>query len=223
MTSLNVVEIFDSIEGEGIRTGMPVTFIRLAGCNLRCSYCDTSYAQKETDGELKSVDSIVKKVKYSGVTITGGEPLLHQQSVVELINKLNSTGHYVNIETNGSIDIMPFVLAVRAGRGFFTVDYKCPCSGMEEKMVESNFEIMDENDVLKFVVADLTDLSVVSRFCQKHQNFKSTIFISPCFNTISLPELAEQIKLLKQLYPKLDIRFQVQLHKIVWNPEERGV
>ena len=100
MTSLGVVEIFDSIEGEGIRTGMPVTFIRLAGCNLRCSYCDTCYAQKETDGELMSIDDIIKKVNYNAVTITGGEPLLHQQSVLELINKLNYSGHYVNIETN---------------------------------------------------------------------------------------------------------------------------
>lgn len=223
MTSLNVVEIFDSIEGEGIRTGMPVTFIRLAGCNLRCSYCDTCYAQKETDGDLMSIDDIVKKVNYSAVTITGGEPLLHQQSVIELINKLNFSGHYVNIETNGSIDIMPFIFAVRAGRGFFTVDYKCPCSGMEAQMVETNFGVMDESDVLKFVVATSEDLVAVRHFLNFHQGFKGIIFISPCFGTIPLPELVNEVKLLKKLHPKFDIRFQVQLHKIVWSPEERGV
>lgn len=223
MTSLGVVEIFDSIEGEGIRTGMPVTFIRLAGCNLRCSYCDTCYAQKETDGELLSIDDIIKKVNYKAVTITGGEPLLHQQSVIELINKLNSSGHYVNIETNGSIDILPFIFAVRAGRGFFTVDYKCPCSGMQSQMMETNFGVMDENDILKFVVANMEDISAIRQFLNNHQGFKSTIFVSPCFGTIPLPELVDEVKLLKKLYPKFDIRFQVQLHKIVWNPEERGV
>ena len=223
MTSLAVVEIFDSIEGEGIRTGMPVTFIRLAGCNLRCSYCDTKYAQKETDGELIAVDDIIKKVNYSAVTITGGEPLLHYQSVIELINKLNVSGHYVNIETNGSINILPFIFAVRSGRGFFTVDYKCPCSGMQSKMSETNFDFMDENDVLKFVVAHNQDLETVKDFLERHQNFKGTIFISPCFNTIPLPQLADKVKMMKKIYPKLDIRLQVQLHKIIWDPEKRGV
>lgn len=223
MSSLGVVEIFDSIEGEGIRTGMPVTFIRLAGCNLRCKYCDTNYAQKETDGQLLSVDDIISRVNYSAVTITGGEPLLHTESVIELINKLNKGGHYVNIETNGSIDIMPFLFSVRAGRGFFTVDYKCPCSGMESYMCETNFGIMDENDVLKFVVSNTEDLGVVRHFLVLHPNFKSVIFISPCYNTIKLPELVEEVKLLKKKFPKQDIRFQLQLHKIVWSPDKRGV
>ena len=223
MASLNVVEIFHSIEGEGIRTGMPVTFIRLAGCNLRCSYCDTCYAQKATDGQLMSIDDIVNKVKFSSVTITGGEPLLHEKPVIELINKLNSTGHYVNIETNGSIDIMPYIIPVRSGRGFFTVDYKCEYSGMEFQMLGGNFDAMDENDVLKFVVATDEDLNCIRRFLMSHPNFKSTIFVSPCFGEISLKHLVEEVKLLKLKFPRFDIRFQVQLHKIVWSPEERGV
>lgn len=223
MTSLNVVEIFHSIEGEGIRTGMPVTFIRLAGCNLRCSYCDTKYAQNVTDGQLMSVDDIVHKVRFKAVTITGGEPLLHKEGVIQLIDKLNKTGHYINIETNGSIDIMPFVFAVRAGRGFFTVDYKCPSSEMEPAMCESNFETMDENDVLKFVVSNDNDIGVIRKFLTLHSSFKSTIFVSPCFGQISLEHLVTEVKLLKLKFPKFDIRFQLQLHKIVWNPEERGV
>lgn len=223
MTSLNVVEIFNSIEGEGIRTGMPVTFIRLAGCNLRCLYCDTKYAQNCTDGELMSIDDIIKQVRFSAVTITGGEPLLHEAPVIELINKLSKEGHYVNIETNGSIELLPFVLPVRSGSGFFTVDYKCPCSGMQQKMVEENFCIMDENDVLKFVVSTQEDLLVIRNFLTSHPSFKSTIFISPCFGKIDLKQLVEEVKLLKFKFPRFDIRFQVQLHKIVWNPEERGV
>ncbi len=223
MTSLNVVEIFDSIEGEGIRTGMPVTFIRLAGCNLRCKYCDTWYAQEATQGDLMSLEDIVKKVTYKAVTITGGEPLLHQGPVIELIDLLQKTGHYINIETNGSVELLPYIFAVRAGRGFFTVDYKCPCSGMEEKMVHENFSIMDENDVLKFVVANQEDLSSIRRFLLNHPTFKSTIFISPCFNAINLEDLVEEVKILKQKFPKFDIRFQVQLHKIVWSPDKRGV
>ena len=223
MTSLNVVEIFDSIEGEGIRTGMPTTFIRLAGCNLRCSYCDTCYAQKETDGNLMSVDDILKQVNYESVTITGGEPLLHTAGIIELIAKLNTAGHYVNIETNGSINLLPFLFVVRSGRGFFTVDYKCPCSGMESQMLDSNFGLMDENDVLKFVVAGMQDLSAIREFLNHHPGFKSTIFVSPCYGTIPLPELVNEVKLLKQKYPRYDIRFQVQLHKIVWDVNERGV
>lgn len=223
MTSLNVVEIFDSIEGEGIRTGMPVTFIRLAGCNLRCTYCDTDYAQKVTQGDLMSLEDIVKRVKYKAVTITGGEPLLHEQQVIELINLLQKEGHYINIETNGSVNLLPFLFAVRAGKGFFTVDYKCPCSGMEDKMVQANFSIMDENDILKFVVASDEDLISVRKFLLNNPNFKSTIFISPCFGSIDLQHLVEEVKILKQKFPKFDIRFQVQLHKIVWEPEKRGV
>ena len=223
MTSLNVVEIFNSIEGEGIRMGMPVTFIRLAGCNLDCNYCDTKYAQNSLDGELISVDDIVKKVKYRAVTITGGEPLLHEQPVIDLINKLNKEGYYINIETNGSIDILPFILPVRAGRGFFTVDYKCHCSGMEHKMISNNFTLMDENDVLKFVVAGDEDLEAVRHFLIHHPRFKSVIYISPCFGTIDLQKLVEEVKLLKLKFPKFDIRFQVQLHKIVYPVEMRGV
>ena len=223
MTSLNVVEIFDSIEGEGIRTGMPVTFVRLAGCNLKCSYCDTLYAQKDTDGQLMAIDDIVHKINFQAVTITGGEPLLHKECVIELIRRLNLSGHYINIETNGSIDILPFIQTVRAGRGFFTIDYKCPCSGMESKMQETNFGIMDENDVLKFVVSNMKDIGCIRHFLNQHPTLSSTIFVSPCFNTIPLPELVEEVKLLKKMYPKFDIRFQVQLHKIVWDPEKRGI
>lgn len=223
MKSLNVVEIFHSIEGEGIRTGMPVTFIRLAGCNLRCSYCDTCYAQNETDGNLMSIDDIVSKVRFKAVTITGGEPLLHEDCVIALINKLNETGHYVNIETNGSINIMPFVLAVRAGRGFFTVDYKCPSSGMNSEMCDETFLAMDENDVLKFVVSDDSDISVIRQFLIHHTSFKGTIYVSPCFGKISLEHLVTEVKLLQLKFPKFDIRFQVQLHKIVYPVDMRGV
>lgn len=223
MTSLNVVEIFDSIEGEGIRTGMPVTFIRLAGCNLRCSYCDTTYAQNPTDGVLMSIDDIVSKVRFQAVTITGGEPLIHTECVKELIDKLNKTGHYINIETNGSINIMPFVFAVRAGRGFFTVDYKCPSSGMEDQMYQPNFETMDENDVLKFVVSDDNDISAIRKFLTHNISFKGTIFVSPCYGKISLEHLTTEVKLLKLKFPKFDIRFQVQLHKIIYPVDMRGV
>lgn len=222
MTSLNVVEIFDSIDGEGIRTGMPVTFIRLAGCNLRCSYCDTTYAQCSTDGQLMTIEDIVSKVNFKAVTITGGEPLLHH-NCMDLINKLNEKGHYVNIETNGSINILPFLFVVRSGQGFFTVDYKCPCSGQEECMSPSTFDLMDENDILKFVVAGQEDLSAVRKFLTTHPNFKSTIFLSPCYGTIEWAELVEEVKLLKTKFPRFDIRFQIQLHKLVWSPEERGV
>jgi 7-carboxy-7-deazaguanine synthase len=222
MKGLQVVEIFDSIEGEGIRTGMPVTFIRLAGCNLRCKYCDTLYAQNISDGTVMSIDEIVGKVNYKAVTITGGEPLISPE-VTELIDKLNEQGKYINIETNGSINIIPFIASLRAGKGFFTMDYKCACSGMTSEMLESNFDLLDNNDVVKFVVSNLDDFALIRAFLLNHSKFRGTIFVSPCYGTIEMSKVVDEVKILVNKYPKFDIRFQVQLHKIVYPVDMRGV
>lgn len=132
---MRVVEIFKSIDGEGKRAGLPTTFIRLYGCNLNCSYCDTRYGCEDSNYTTMSLDEIIDKVEDLGVscvTLTGGEPLL-QTDVKVLIELLNRMNYDVNIETNGSIDFQPFVKGLN--HVFVTMDYKCPISGMEKKDV----------------------------------------------------------------------------------------
>ena len=210
---LRVNEIFDSIEGEGKRAGSLVTFIRLTGCNLRCSYCDTQYAFNE--GELFSVSKIAEQVNRHRVTITGGEPLM-QDNIRFLLDALH--GHEVNIETNGSIDIEPFFCYPQV---FFTVDYKCYTSCMSSAMLSKNFDILRKRDVLKFVIGSTIDLEQARRFYTKHYNVlrNRIIYVSPVFGQIEPVKIVEYIKENK-LY---NWRVQIQLHKVIWPPDTRGV
>lgn len=216
-----VNEIFKSIDGEGLRTGELTTFIRLAGCNLRCSYCDTCYALKNSNGTEMSVDEIVKKAKkmdYRNITLTGGEPLIHKD-VDDLISKLCENGFYVNIETNGSVPIDKYILNKNI---LITMDYKVPSSGVEKSMNLSNLEKLRENDVLKFVIGK-GDFERVEQVIKNH-SIKSYIYLSPVFGEI---EPVELVDFMKNMHIKgIDtskMRVQVQLHKIIWNPNERGV
>ena len=206
----NVVEIFKSIEGEGKRTGYPSVFIRLAGCNLRCSYCDTAYAQRASDAvecfnEQELVDKI-SEYNCSRVTITGGEPLL---------NLLYAADYEVNIETNGAVPLYP----QRIGKMFYTLDYKCGTSGESKKMLMSNYYLLNKNDVVKFVVGskeDFKDVDRVIAYCKK-VGCKPKFYISPIWGAIELAELVEYAK------QKDDLCVQVQLHKIIWDKDKRGV
>lgn len=216
-----VNEIFKSIDGEGSRTGELTTFIRLAGCNLRCSYCDTCYALKNSNGTEMSVDEIVKKAKkmdYRNITLTGGEPLIHRD-VDDLISKLCENGFYVNIETNGSVPIDKYILNKNI---LITMDYKLPSSGVEKNMNLNNLEKLRENDVLKFVIGK-DDFERVEQVI-KNYSIKSYIYLSPVFGEI---EPVELVDFMKNMHIKgIDtskMRVQVQLHKIIWNPNERGV
>ena len=218
---MRVNEIFKSIDGEGLRTGELTTFIRLAGCNLRCSYCDTCYALKNSNGTEMSVDEIVKKAKkmdYRNITLTGGEPLIHKD-VDDLISKLCENGFYVNIETNGSVPIDKYILNKNI---LITMDYKVPSSGVEKSMNLSNLEKLRENDVLKFVIGK-DDFERVEQVI-KNYSIKSYIYLSPVFGEI---EPVELVDFMKNMHIKgIDtskMRVQVQLHKIIWNPNERGV
>ena len=209
-----VNEIFKSIEGEGIRTGLPCTFIRLYGCNLCCKYCDTRYSCENKEFTLMTKDEIVNKVKELGgsrVTITGGEPLL-DLFLNELIIALRKEHIEVNIETNGSLDIQ-WCLA-----DIITMDYKTSASGMEDRMMLSNLKALKETDVLKFVVGSKHDLDTMKRIIEEYEP-ECRIYVSPVFGMIEAHELVEYV-----LENNLDnVTVQVQLHKIIWDPNKRGV
>ena len=211
---MKVVEIFKSIDGEGIRVGYPVTFIRLAGCNLRCNYCDTKYSyEDEKFTEMTPQEIYIQVYKLGGkrITLTGGEPLIHKDVKV-LVDLLIQKGYEVNIETNGSVDITLFL----DKHTIITMDYKCASSDMEDKMLLDNISKLRKQDVLKFVVSDDNDLDTVQRI---YQNTKATVYISPVFGRIEPKQIVEDM--LK--HNMENCRVQVQLHKIIWNPEERGV
>ena len=226
----NISEIFGSIEGEGTRTGELTTFIRFYGCNLRCSWCDSSYSYTNNDYTKMTLQEIITKVKeigYRNITITGGEPLI-QQDIQILINTLCSDKYYVNIETNGSVDISTFRF-VGYNNLFFTMDYKCPSSNMNSHMLLQNYKALNKNDVVKFVVADTQDLDKAYAFIKDLKymyNMANTqeveyplFYISPVFNKIELKDIVQYMKD-KNME---GVRLQVQLHKIIWDPNKRGV
>lgn len=215
---MNVVEIFLSIDGEGIRAGELATFVRLAGCNLRCSYCDTKYAQGMADGEEMSALAIIDRVKELGcknVTLTGGEPLLNKDGFI-LAHALAEGGYSVNIETNGSIDIGDLLDEPNV---IITMDYKCPSSGCEESMCLSNLEKLREQDVLKFVL-EASDFDAVRAVIARYK-INAQIYLSPVFGRIEPVQIVDFMK--REFRAKNNIRVQLQLHKFIWPPEMRGV
>lgn len=223
---MKVVEIFNSIDGEGKRAGQLVTFIRLKGCNLNCPYCDTKYSwdSDKTEPMTMSYADLVDWVQdkgYPRVTLTGGEPLwgsLDQQGEVRLLLKeLTKHGYQVNVETNGSIDIEPFRVA-DPSRLFFTVDYKCPSSCMEDKMCLEMFKELKAEDVLKFVVGDTHDLDV-AKLVTRLIDPQCAVYVSPVFGKIEPSEIVEYM----QKYKMNRWRIQLQLHKFIWDPNKRGV
>lgn len=216
---MNVNEIFYSIDGEGLRTGELAVFIRLSGCNMNCSYCDTKYAIKKNSGVFMEIEDIlneVKKYNCKNITITGGEPLLHKESK-ELINYLVDNDFNVNIETNGSIKIDDYL-----NRCLVTMDYKLPSSNMERFMNLDNIEKLTENDVLKFVCEE-SDFPKIKEVLKTY-NVKSYIYLSPIFGKIDPERLVEFMKELNEDgINTTRMRVQVQLHKVIWDPDKRGV
>ena len=211
-----VKEIFHSIDGEGLRTGELATFIRLAGCNIRCTYCDTDYALRINQGKPITVEEImaeVEKHKCGNVTLTGGEPLIHKDVEI-LIDRLVREGYRVNIETNGAVDISPYINQ----EVLITMDYKLPSSGVESSMFTDNLFKLRYSDVLKFVVGSVEDLDRMSEVMAMYP-IRANIYVSPVFGKITPLEIVDYMKE-NQL---TNVRLQVQLHKIIWEPSERGV
>ena len=218
---MRVVEIFNSIDGEGIRAGKLATFIRLAGCNLHCSYCDTGYAQDMHKGEELSCTEILHEVEQyhcKNITLTGGEPLLQGNKAIALVQLLCSHGYEVNIETNGSIDIAS--LADIRGT-IITMDYKCPSSGQEKKMLVGNLVKLRRQDVLKFVMAE-EDMPCVRHILSCFE-IAAQVFLSPVFGKVDPEQLVRFLKNLNDENLASKVRVQLQLHKYIWDPMKRGV
>ncbi|MDP8241652.1 MAG: radical SAM protein [Candidatus Celaenobacter antarcticus] len=209
---MELSEIFYSLQGESSYMGLPCVFVRLAGCNLRCTYCDTQYAY---DPEFTlSVEEIIKEVeKYQSVKLvelTGGEPLLQNDSTA-LMNKLIEKGYTVLLETNNSISLKEVPNEI-----IKIVDFKTPSSGMSDKMLWDNIQYFHDKDELKFVIADRKDFDWGLAIIDRYDLIKFSILFSPVFKKLESAELAKWI-----LETKMPIRLNVQLHKLLWG-DKRG-
>jgi len=220
----NIVEKFLSIDGEGPSSGELATFIRFQGCNLRCSWCDTTYSwDKESTLEVLTVNEIYNYIKETGVTnvtLTGGEPLI-QENIDEFLDILNKDDNLkIHIETNGAVDIQPFKKKHKRNNISYIVDFKLPSSNMTNKMNLNNLNVVDNSDVYKFVVGSNKDLEMAYELIIKYDlTSKCLIYLSPVSGNIDMEEIVEFMK-----DKKLNkVRLQAQLHKIIWDKNARGV
>jgi len=211
--SLIVNEIFYSIQGESSFAGLPCSFIRLTGCNLRCSYCDTCYAYEE--GKRMSIEDVLSALPSAPrdlVEVTGGEPLL-QDACPELVDRLLKKGHTVLVETNGSMDIRCL-----PRRTVCILDIKCPASGMSDRMDLANLHHLRPQDEVKFVIQGRDDYLWARQILETHPHPPpEKVLFSPAHNTLEPRELAEWI-----LADGLLARIQLPLHRLLWPGAERG-
>ncbi len=222
MADYKVVEKFVSINGEGTRAGQLAVFIRLQGCNLECSYCDTAWANTDTAPFTwmsgNEIYDYIQGTGVSNVTLTGGEPLMADR-VIELLQLLGQdTSLYVEIETNGSIDLKPFSSQVH--RPSFTMDYKLPGSLMEGQMLVSNFDLLKPKDTVKFVASNMADLERAKEVIEIYNlTEKCHVYMSTVFGEIGPSDVVDFMKDNNMN----GITFQLQMHKFIWEPELRGV
>lgn len=212
---LTVYEIYVSIQGESTHAGRPCAFVRLAACDLRCSWCDTPYAF--TGGKKMPVDDVVAAIEQTGcrlVEITGGEPLL-QPDVHPLMSRLRARGFEVLLETGGHLpldDVPEGVVTI--------VDVKCPGSGEAHRMHWPNLDGLSARDEVKFVIADRADFEYACDVVARHEltTRAAAVLFSPVHGVLPPDELARWI-----LDARLPVRLQIQAHKYIWRPEMRGV
>jgi len=211
--SLKIYEIFHSLQGETSRIGMPTVFVRLTGCPMRCTYCDTTYAF--SGGSNMEMADILAKVAEFGtryVTVTGGEPLAQKESYV-LLQALCDTGYSVSLETGGALDIAPVDARVS-----IILDIKTPASNEEKNMLWSNLAHLMPKDEIKFVLCNRADYEwAKAKITELKLTEKCPVIFSPSYSELKADELAAWV-----LQDKLPVRMQVQLHKILWG-EKQGV
>ncbi len=211
---LQVTEIFHSIQGESSFAGQPCVFVRLTGCPLRCTWCDTDYAFY--GGQSLSIADIVRQVQAYDcrvVEVTGGEPL-SQSPTIDLLTQLCDQGLDVLLETSGAIDTSSV-----DPRTHIILDVKCPGSGMTDHMHWPNLDRLSNNDEAKFVLNDRQDYEWAKELIARYAlTDRCSVLLSPVFGKLELLPLAEWI-----LEDRLQVRFQIQLHKYIWAPDMRGV
>lgn len=214
--TLIVSEIFKSIQGESTHAGRPCVLIRLAGCNLNCAWCDTSYARNADAGEPMTLEAVMDKVDAIDcplVELTGGEPLL-QTGASDLLAALCDAGYETLLETNGTVDLNAVDPRVRK-----IMDIKCPSSGQADTTFWKNLSLLGRGDELKFVLADRSDYDYAVDILQARRiSPLVAVTFSPVADTLVPAELAEWI-----LADGLDVRLGLQLHKIIWPEKDRGV
>lgn len=207
---LRISEIFLSLQGESRSVGFPTVFIRLTGCPLRCGYCDTTYAFQ--GGQWMTLDTVLTEVdshQTRHITVTGGEPLA-QKTCIALLNRLCDAGYDVSLETSGALDV-----SAVDGRVTKVMDLKTPGSGEVEKNYWQNIEHLSARDQVKFVLCDRSDYEWAKQVLEQYQLLsRCEILFSPSFGQLEPQTLATWI-----LEDKLQVRFQLQLHKILWGDE----
>ncbi len=211
---LKVNEIYFSIQGESSKAGLPCVFIRLTYCNLRCTYCDTEYAFYE--GKDYSIYQIIKEIeKYDCklVEVTGGEPLV-QENCKDLMRRLCNDGYEVMLETGGSLPVKEV-----DSRVMIVMDLKCPSSGMLKKNLYENINFIKQKDEIKFVIGSREDYEWSKEILEKYNlTSKCNILFSVVFGELEPVTLVDWI-----LEDKLNVRFQLQMHKLIWAPDTKGV
>jgi len=212
---MKICEIFTSIQGESTFAGRPCIFIRLSGCNLRCGYCDTKYSYDE--GVEMGPGDILGRVASAGVRlveITGGEPLLQGEETNSLVSELLDRGYEVLVETNGSVSIGEL-----DKRATVILDMKTPCSGMSHQMEMTNLGLIKSTDEVKFVICSREDYEWSKKIISHYGlEGRCEVLFSPAFGMLQPRELAEWI-----IEDRLHVRLNVQLHKYIFDPGERGV
>ena len=203
---MRIIEVFHSLQGEGPLTGVRTTFVRTARCNLRCTWCDTTYSFGP--GRERSVESLLRQVardRTRFVCLTGGEPLLQRESL-EFVKRLSTRGITTVIETGGSLDVAPYAEVPHV---VLSLDVKCPSSKMEGKNRWANLPLLGPEDVLKFVIADATDYRYAKRVLGKYAG-PATVVFQPVWGT-DAGRLGDWV-----LRDRLDVRVMLQEHKVLW-------
>ena len=208
-TTLNITEIFYSLQGEAKEVGIPTVFVRLTGCPLRCNYCDTAYAFKGNNPlSIQHILDEVAQYNTRYVCVTGGEPMA-QSNCLKLLDSLIDSGYNVSMETSGSIDIAPVNNKVS-----IVMDIKTPSSTEEHQNRYENLPILKSKDQLKFVIASRSDFDWCNEILDNHE-VESEILFSPVYESLKPVQLADWI-----LEKKLNVRLQVQLHKLLWGDQK---
>jgi 7-carboxy-7-deazaguanine synthase len=208
-TTLNITEIFYSLQGEAREVGIPTVFVRLTGCPLRCNYCDTAYAFKGNNPlSIQHILDEIAQYNTQYVCVTGGEPMA-QSNCLKLLDALIDNDYKVSMETSGSIDIAPVNSKVS-----IVMDIKTPSSTEEHQNRYENLSILKNKDQLKFVIASRSDFDWCTKILENHE-VESEVLFSPVYESLRPVELADWI-----LEKKLNVRLQVQLHKILWGDQK---